>query len=242
MTVAETTGAISFVCQPDTPPVFDADGDGIPDASDNCPTVPNRNQADLDNDGIGDACDTLGSGLVINEVDYEQPGSDNAEFVELYNAGTSPVALGNYELAFIDGADGLSYGNGPLSGVLPPGQYLVIGSLSVTSALPPGVQGLPLPSDNFIQNGAPDGIAIVNLVTTQLVDAISYEGSITIAAIPPLTGVQSLVEGTPIPTGVADSTTAAGSLARIPNGTDTDNAAADWRFTSTPTPGAPNVP
>jgi hypothetical protein len=35
----------------------DADGDGIADAYDNCPFVPNRDQKDTDGDGIGDACD-----------------------------------------------------------------------------------------------------------------------------------------------------------------------------------------
>jgi hypothetical protein len=35
----------------------DSDGDGIPDAVDNCPTVQNPNQHDEDGDGIGDACD-----------------------------------------------------------------------------------------------------------------------------------------------------------------------------------------
>ncbi len=34
----------------------DGDGDGIADATDNCPTVPNANQADGDHDGIGDRC------------------------------------------------------------------------------------------------------------------------------------------------------------------------------------------
>jgi len=34
----------------------DADGDGIPDVSDNCPLVANANQADCDGNGVGDAC------------------------------------------------------------------------------------------------------------------------------------------------------------------------------------------
>ncbi len=36
----------------------DFDGDGIPDGTDNCPTVPNPDQADTDGDGIGDCCDS----------------------------------------------------------------------------------------------------------------------------------------------------------------------------------------
>src|SRR5207253_2680092 len=35
----------------------DADGDGVGDACDNCPGTSNAAQIDADNDGIGDACD-----------------------------------------------------------------------------------------------------------------------------------------------------------------------------------------
>src|SRR5436190_646599 len=39
------------------PSVEDTDGDGIPDAQDNCPAIPNPAQTDTDGDGIGDLCD-----------------------------------------------------------------------------------------------------------------------------------------------------------------------------------------
>ena len=38
-------------------PAPDADLDGVPDGSDNCPGIPNADQADNDGDGQGDVCD-----------------------------------------------------------------------------------------------------------------------------------------------------------------------------------------
>jgi len=43
----------------------DSDGDGIPDAVDNCPAVSNSGQEDADGDGIGDACDPTPQGGLI---------------------------------------------------------------------------------------------------------------------------------------------------------------------------------
>lgn len=48
----------------------DVDGDGIPDESDNCPTVANPDQSDLDDDHIGDVCDAdMDGDGVANEND-----------------------------------------------------------------------------------------------------------------------------------------------------------------------------
>ncbi len=159
-----------------------------------------------------------GAKLVINEVDYDQVGADHDEFVEIYNAGDSAADLTGIALSPVNGGDGTEYSRKPLTGTLAAGAYLVV--------------------DVTLQNGAPDGLALVNLTTKTLIDALSYEGAITAATIDGTT--YNLVEGIVIDT-LADSNTVEGSLSRIPNGTDTDNTATDWAFTTTTTRGAANV-
>ena len=60
--------------------VTDSDGDGVSDDVDNCPTVPNADQADTDNDGNGDACVPPGS---VNPNADIGPGSTVGEGSEL---------------------------------------------------------------------------------------------------------------------------------------------------------------
>jgi large repetitive protein len=180
--------------------------------------------------------------LVINEVDYDNIGTDNDEFAEIYNGTGAAVNLTGYQLVLVNGSNNTTYLTVDLgqAGTLAAGQYLVVGSSTVmvpASALKINFAG----ASNNIQNGSPDGIALVNSTTMKLVDALSYEGSITAAVIAGLGNV-SLVEGTALPVAVADSNTVQGSLARLPDGTDTNNAATDWLFSNTPTPGAANLP
>ncbi len=65
-------------------PEADSDGDGVPDATDNCPTVSNADQADADFDGVGDACDTIDD----SDADTDGDGLTNSEE---HGVGTSPT-------------------------------------------------------------------------------------------------------------------------------------------------------
>ena len=100
----------------------------------------------------------------------------------------------------------------------------------------------PVWSQDQVQNGAPDGIALIDGVTSTLLDALSYEGSVTTATIDGFPAAVSLVEGAALDVAVADSNTVTSSLCRNPNGTDTNDAATDWMVCATVTPGTANSP
>ncbi len=60
--VAQYSGNAEFI--------VDEDGDGIPDAQDNCQTIPNTSQLDTNGDGFGNACDQDYNGdCAINVID-----------------------------------------------------------------------------------------------------------------------------------------------------------------------------
>lgn len=69
--------AIEWALDCGGPSVVDTDGDGVADATDNCPTVPNPGQADLDNDGAGDVCDSDRDGDGVADVDDAFPLDPN---------------------------------------------------------------------------------------------------------------------------------------------------------------------
>ena len=158
-------------------------------------------------------------GLVINEIDYDQVGADADGFVEIANTTDAAIALDDIALILVNGGDAQEYSRVALTGSLAGGGYLAL--------------------DVEAQNGAPDGVALVATASGTLLDALSYEGEIHAAVIDGQT--YDLVEGTALADTVADSNTVAGSLSRIPDGTDSDNAATDWAFTTTLTKGAANV-
>ena len=74
----------------------DFDGDGISNATDNCPAVANSNQADSDGDGIGDVCDSIVSDVSVTKADFPDPitvGSTLTYSITVSNGGPNS-ALG----------------------------------------------------------------------------------------------------------------------------------------------------
>ena len=66
--------------------------------------------------------------LVINEVAYDQPGSDTNEFVELYNPTENPVDLTGVTFVLVNGSSNTIYEEVALSaaGTIKPGGFLLI--------------------------------------------------------------------------------------------------------------------
>ena len=60
-------------------PLADGDGDGIPDATDNCPFTANAGQADAEADGVGDACDIDNDGDGVPDATDNCPGIPNPD-------------------------------------------------------------------------------------------------------------------------------------------------------------------
>jgi uncharacterized protein len=162
--------------------------------------------------------------LVINEVDYDQPSTDTAEFLELKNIGNSAVDLDPYSVELVNAATTPPsiYRTIDLPAVsLAAGDYYVICANAAT------VVNCDLdsaPDTDFIQNGAPDAIGLRN--GSALVDAVSYEGNTT-----------GYTEGSGV--GVLDSGVGAAGISRCPDGSDTDQNSVDFK-TAGITPGAAN--
>jgi uncharacterized protein len=161
--------------------------------------------------------------LVINEVDYDQPSTDTAEFIELQNVGADAVELSDFTLELINGSGGAVYSTIVLPAVaLLPGEYFVVcGNAANVNPCDLDVST----GTDLIQNGAPDAIGLRK--NGVLVDAVSYEGN---TAAPYTEGSGD---------GLIDDPQPAMGLSRCPDGNDTDINNADLRFRVI-TPGAAN--
>ncbi len=97
----------------------------------------------------------------INEIHYDNIGKDTGEAIEI--AGPAGTDLSGWTLALYNGRNGTLYRTKHLSGVIPD-QANGFGAISFSFA-------------KSIQNGAPDGIALI--ANGQVVQFLSYEGTFT---------------------------------------------------------------
>lgn len=154
----------------------------------------------------------VASTVWINEIHYDNASTDTGEFVEI--AGTAGTDLSGWTVALYNGANGALYDTINLSGVIDSD-----GALAFFQA--------------GIQNGAPDGLALVDDLGG-LVQFLSYEGAFT-AIGGPADGLASTDIGVS-----ESSTTPVGQSLQL---TGTGSAYSDftWAGPATATPGAPNL-
>lgn len=181
----------------------------------------------------------VASFVLINELDSDTPGSDTAEFIELYDGGRGNTSLAGLSLVLVNGNDDRSYGAYDLDDVRTDGRGLAVignsGVAGVSLTLPPGA----------VQNGA-DAVALVEgnadefpngaaVAAERVIDAIVYgTGDDEDAGLLPLLlpGERQVDEGA---RGAADTD----SSQRCPDGAGGKRRTAGYRQ-SAPTPGAPN--
>lgn len=178
--------------------------------------------------------------FLINEIDSDTPGTDAAEFVEIYDGGVGNLPLNEVTLVFFNGGDAenAAYFVLSLDGYTTDSNgYFVIGNAGVAQA------GLVF-ANNSLQNGA-DAVALYAGVfpedglptSDNLIDAIVYE-----TADPDDPELISIL----LQAGQAQADENSGgsgathALARVPNGGGLPRETANV-VAQTPTPGAANV-
>jgi len=106
--------------------------------------------------------------VFINEIHYDNASSDVDEAIEL--AGPAGTDLTSWSLVLYNGSNGTVYNTVNLSGSIPNQQN---GYGTMVEILP----------SNGLQNGAPDGIALVD-ASSNVVQFLSYEGSFSVTEGP----------------------------------------------------------
>lgn len=97
--------------------------------------------------------------VFINEIRYDPPGTDTGEAIEI--AGTEGTSLDGWRVVLYNGSNGLAYATDLLSGsLIDAGNGF--GFMTINHA--------------GIQNGSPDGIALVDAANS-VVQFLSYEGA-----------------------------------------------------------------
>ena len=157
-----------------------------------------------------------GQSVFINEIHYDNLGADAEEVLEV--AGPAGTDMKGWSLVLYNGKNGRPYRTIPMEGSIPD-QQSGFGTVSF--------------SINRIENGAPDGIALVN-PENEVIHFMSYEGGFTAAS-----GPAGGLAATDIGVRESNSTQAGHSLQLRGSGSSLDDFA--WHGPGQATPGVVNA-
>ena len=166
--------------------------------------------------------------LLLSEVYYDAPVADeNLEWVELYNAGGTPVVLdGTYSIAWA----GLDYTFGALDlvGTIGPGETFVVGGpISNADNAMPVLQQLASPALTLQNSGATaDAVALFAVPAA----------SISASTVP----IDAVIYGDSNDSMLLDESGAPGAVdvADAASGQSIERVAAGWQIAAVPTPNA----
>jgi len=207
------TGEIRFRTAPDFEAPADADGDNAYDLIVTATDTEGATDSQALTVNVTDLDEVPDVEARINEFHYDNAGTDTGEFIEIRTAAGDDVSF--LEIVLINGSNGSEYNRTAVSGLM----------MTTDGTYDYYVWELPT---NGIQNGSPDGIALVNGGT--VLEFLSYEGEI-----------ETTIDGqtvTSIDVGVAEDggTEAGQSLQRNEDGS-WNEAAAETKGAANEAPG-----
>ncbi|OGK16984.1 hypothetical protein A2690_02310 [Candidatus Roizmanbacteria bacterium RIFCSPHIGHO2_01_FULL_39_12b] len=159
--------------------------------------------------------------IVINEI--SSGGDSKDEWVELYNPTDSPINVSGWKISDKNAFDSGGDDTFPTTPSIPSlGYAVVITNNSTVAGIPSSAITIELVNANIGSglNNTGDAVHLKNALNV-VVDSMSYGNETSVFPIPPTTPSSSQ------------------SLARSPNGTDT-NSASDWIIDTTPSLGISN--
>jgi hypothetical protein len=163
------------------------------------------------------------SSLRVNELMTGSTGAAANEFVEIVNTGTAAADIGGFRLAYRSaaGTSDVTLATVPAGTTLAAGGFYLLGGSAYAGTRPPDQSF----STALAATGG--GVAISDSAGA-IVDSVGYGDA-----------VNAFVESHPAP--APPATAAPGSSAiRLPDGHDTNDNAADFSVSASPTPGSSN--
>jgi len=160
-TIDETSGEIRFRSAPDFETPADANGDNVYDLVVTATDTEGATDSQVLTVNVTDVIEIPVVDARINEFHYDNAGTDTGEFVEIRTAAGDDVAF--LQIVLINGSNGSEYNR------------IDVSNLTMTTDDTYDYYVWDLPA-NGIQNGAPDGIALVN--GGSVLEFLSYEGEI----------------------------------------------------------------